>query len=124
MHSRQRLGVVLQLADAQELCAQWLLVAERCTRAVNCVTVARPAEDPADGLPGEPCCVLLDQANRVMTQSLHRQQALAGEEKNSIQDLLKGIAKLSTDTKAKELRDQLKKAFADGFDTAIVFTQY
>ncbi len=51
-------------------------------------------------------------------------QALAVEEKDSIQELLKGIAKLGSDTKAKEVRDQLKIAFEAGYDTAIVFTQY
>lgn len=51
-------------------------------------------------------------------------QALAAEEESSIQGLLKGIAKLGTDTKARELRDQLQRALADGYDSAIVFTQY
>jgi len=51
-------------------------------------------------------------------------KALGVEEESSIQDLLKGIAKLGTDTKAREVRDQLQSAFADGYDSAIVFTQY
>ena len=51
-------------------------------------------------------------------------KALGAEEEGSIQSLLKGIAKLGTDTKARELRDQLQRAVADGYDSAIVFTQY
>jgi SNF2 family DNA or RNA helicase len=51
-------------------------------------------------------------------------KALQVEEEPEIQTLLKSIAKLGTDTKAKELVRQLKKAFADGYDSAIVFTQY
>lgn len=51
-------------------------------------------------------------------------KALGVEEETSIQALLKGIAKLGTDTKARELRDQLRRAMADGYDSAIIFTQY
>ena len=36
----------------------------------------------------------------------------------------KSIAKLGTDTKAKKLVTQLKAAFSEGYDSAIVFTQY
>ena len=50
--------------------------------------------------------------------------ALQAEELTEIQLLLKAIAKLGTDTKAKELVTQLKAVFADGYDSAIVFTQY
>jgi hypothetical protein len=50
--------------------------------------------------------------------------SMDAEEEGSIQGLLKGIAKLGTDTKAKELLAQLRRAMADGFETAIVFTQY
>jgi len=51
-------------------------------------------------------------------------KALQSEEQTEIQSLLKSIAKLGTDTKAKELVTQLKAAFGDGYDSAIVFTQY
>jgi SNF2 family DNA or RNA helicase len=51
-------------------------------------------------------------------------KSLGTEEEASIQTLLKVIAKLGTDTKAREVRDQLKRALSDGYDSAIVFTQY
>src|SRR5271157_1820104 len=51
-------------------------------------------------------------------------EALAAEERSNIEDLLKQISKLATDSKARRLRDELKQAFADGYDSAIVFTQY
>ena len=50
--------------------------------------------------------------------------ALNVEEKGRIQDLLKKIAKLGTDTKARVLLEELQAALADGFTSAIVFTQY
>lgn len=52
------------------------------------------------------------------------EQALAGEERESIQALLKVIARLGTDSKAVRLIEELNAAFADGYDRAIVFTQY
>ena len=51
-------------------------------------------------------------------------EALVAEERSSIEDLLKQISKLGTDSKARRLRDELQQAFADGYDSAIVFTQY
>jgi SNF2 family DNA or RNA helicase len=51
-------------------------------------------------------------------------KSLGDEEEDSIQTLLKGIAKLGTDTKAREVTEQLKRALADGYDSAIIFTQY
>jgi len=51
-------------------------------------------------------------------------KSLGAEEEGSIQGLLKGIAKLGTDTKAREVRDQLQRAMAEGYDSAIIFTQY
>ncbi|HEX8341205.1 MAG TPA: helicase-related protein [Tepidisphaeraceae bacterium] len=51
-------------------------------------------------------------------------KALGAEEQTSIQTLLKGIAKLGTDTKAREVHDQLQHWLADKYDTAIIFTQY
>ncbi len=51
-------------------------------------------------------------------------KALQGEEETEIQTLLKSIAKLGTDTKAKELVTQLKAVFSDAYGSAIVFTQY
>jgi SNF2 family DNA or RNA helicase len=52
------------------------------------------------------------------------QKALAVEQRESIQGLLKQIAKLGTDTKALKLIEELEAAFADGYEGAIVFTQY
>ena len=46
------------------------------------------------------------------------------EERESIQSLLKSISKLGTDSKALRLVEELKTAFADGYDKAIIFTQY
>ena len=64
----------------------------------------------------------------VMSGEEARELALSSlqvEEKGRINALLKGIAQLSgTDSKAKELEAQLRTAFSDGYDSAIVFTQY
>ena len=49
---------------------------------------------------------------------------LVAEERSDIQGLLRMIAQLGTDSKAKRLRDELKYAFNEGYDSAIVFTQY
>jgi hypothetical protein len=46
------------------------------------------------------------------------------EEHQRINDLLRGIAKLNTDTKACKLHAELVSVFSDGYDSAIVFTQY
>jgi ERCC4-related helicase len=51
-------------------------------------------------------------------------EALVAEERSDIEELLKQISKLGTDSKAKRLRDELRQAFADGYDSAIVFSQY
>jgi ERCC4-related helicase len=51
-------------------------------------------------------------------------EALAAEERSDIEDLLKQISQLGTDSKARRLRDELQQAFVDGYDSAIVFTQY
>ncbi len=60
-----------------------------------------------------------EEASELATSSLQV------EEKARINALLKGIAQLSgTDSKAKELKSQMQTAFADGYDSAIVFTQY
>jgi SNF2 family DNA or RNA helicase len=50
--------------------------------------------------------------------------ALSVEERGRIQELLKGIAKLGTDSKARMLVERLKQVFAEGYDSALVFTQY
>ena len=50
--------------------------------------------------------------------------ALKVEEKDRIQGLLKMIARLGTDTKARVLVDELQAVFADGYTSALVFTQY
>ncbi len=46
------------------------------------------------------------------------------QERQAIVDLLRRIAKLGTDSKARHLKDELEQAFADDYDSAIVFTQY
>jgi SNF2 family DNA or RNA helicase len=51
-------------------------------------------------------------------------EALAVEERSRIQELLKAVARLGTDTKALRLVHELKTVLASGYDTAIVFTQY
>jgi len=51
-------------------------------------------------------------------------EALMAEERGTIQGLLKQIAKVGANTKAKRLTMELESAWADGFDSAIVFTQY
>jgi len=52
------------------------------------------------------------------------QKALTVEERGRIQELLKAIAKLGTDTKAKKLVEWLKGVLGQEYDSAIVFTQY
>jgi hypothetical protein len=51
-------------------------------------------------------------------------RGLVAEERESIQGLLKKIAKLGTDTKVRRLEAEIEQAFTDGFHSAIVFTQY
>ncbi len=51
-------------------------------------------------------------------------ESLEAEERTTIRDLLKAIAKIGTNTKARALKAELEKAFADGYDSAIIFTQY
>jgi superfamily II DNA/RNA helicase len=46
------------------------------------------------------------------------------EERDRINDLLKRIAQLGTDSKARRLKSELEACLSDGFDSAIVFTQY
>ncbi len=50
--------------------------------------------------------------------------ALDFEQRESIQQLLKSIAKLGTDSKALRLIKELQEAFSAGYGGAIVFTQY
>ena len=45
-------------------------------------------------------------------------------ERERIHDLLRRIAQLGTDSKARRLKVELEACLADGFDSAIVFTQY
>jgi superfamily II DNA or RNA helicase len=52
------------------------------------------------------------------------QAALVVEEQQSIKDLLKQIAKVGANTKGRVLVEELGKAWEDGYDSAIVFTQY
>jgi SNF2 family DNA or RNA helicase len=53
-----------------------------------------------------------------------KRDALLVEEKDAIVELLGRIAKLPTDTKARVLVENLESAFAAGYTSAIVFTQY
>ena len=46
------------------------------------------------------------------------------EEESRIKDLLRSIAKLNTDTKARRLKAELVSVFTNGNDSALVFTQY
>lgn len=46
------------------------------------------------------------------------------EERDRINDLLRRIAQLATDSKARRLKSELEACLADGFDSAIIFTQY
>ncbi len=54
----------------------------------------------------------------------YEREALKVEEREEILKLLRGIAKLGTDTKALKLLDKLNDAFQAGYDSALVFTQY
>lgn len=54
----------------------------------------------------------------------YEREALKVEEREEILALLRGIAKLGTDTKALRLLDKLKDAFQEGYDSALIFTQY
>jgi Helicase conserved C-terminal domain len=46
------------------------------------------------------------------------------EERDRINDLLRRIAQLGTDSKARRLKSELEACIDDGYDSAIVFTQY
>ena len=46
------------------------------------------------------------------------------DERDRINDLLRRIAQLGTDSKARRLKIELETCLADGFDSMIVFTQY
>jgi hypothetical protein len=46
------------------------------------------------------------------------------EERDRINDLLRRIARLGTDSKARRLKSELETCLKDGFDSLIVFTQY
>ena len=56
-------------------------------------------------------------------ESLAR-ESLVDEEKTTIRDLLKAVARIGTNTKARTLKAELADAFAAGYDSAIIFTQY
>lgn len=51
-------------------------------------------------------------------------RGLVAEERQTIQGLLKKIAQLGVDSKARRLREEVQRAFDDGYGSAIVFTQY
>ena len=56
-------------------------------------------------------------------ESLAR-ESLAAEERITIQDLLRNIARIGSNTKAKALKAELDRAFSEDYDSAIIFTQY
>ena len=51
-------------------------------------------------------------------------ESLEAEERTTVLDLLKKIAKIGTNTKARTLKTELDASAADGYDSAIIFTQY
>jgi hypothetical protein len=51
-------------------------------------------------------------------------RGLVADERASIQGLLKRIAQLGIDIKARRLKEEVERALADGYRSAIVFTQY
>lgn len=66
-------------------------------------------------------------ADEIMTGEDARglaQEALAFEEQSAIKALLRDIGQINVDSKAKKLISELKLALTDGFDSAIVFTQF
>jgi SNF2 family DNA or RNA helicase len=66
-------------------------------------------------------------ADDVMTAEEARdlaQEALGFEEKESINNLLRDISKINVDSKSKRLITELKATLSDGYDSAIVFTQF
>ncbi len=65
-----------------------------------------------------------DEVQDVDDASELTQDGLLAQEREAILGLLKRGGKLGTDTKAKRLKAELVQAFADGYDSAIVFTQY
>jgi ERCC4-related helicase len=66
-----------------------------------------------------------EQVDEVMdTDDATATAELVREEHESIRGLLKAIAKVGTNTKARVLVEQLEMARADGYESAIVFTQY
>ncbi len=50
--------------------------------------------------------------------------AETANERDRINDLLRRIAQLGTDSKARRLKSELESCLADGFDSIILFTQY
>jgi hypothetical protein len=62
-----------------------------------------------------------EDATNLSAQALNSQ--IDGE-RERIHGLLRDIAKLGTDSKARKLKSELESCVADGFDSAIVFTQY
>lgn len=62
-----------------------------------------------------------DDVSNLEVQSLTSQ---AEAERSRINDLLRDIAKLGTDSKARKLKSELETCLAENFDSAIVFTQY
>ena len=66
-------------------------------------------------------------ADEVMDQEdaeVLARESLEDEERTTIRDLLKKIAKIGTNTKARALKAELEKAFSEEYDSAIIFTQY
>jgi len=96
----------------------------RCTlnnRLAELADAAREVEvDEADVSQDELAGEVMDRAEAAALVAQARHEG----ERESIQRLLKQIAKLGTDSKARRLKMELEDAFAAGYDSAIVFTQY
>ena len=66
----------------------------------------------------------IDEAMDTDDAEVLARDSLEDEEKSTISDLLKAIAKVGTNTKARKLKSELDDAFASGYDSVIIFTQY
>ena len=115
---------VMDAEEAAEIAHQGLVVEERSSiqsllkriapsarqmvRAV--LSVHDRSQPPSDPILGEPA-----QTGSPRPRSLPR-RAPSGERLR--------IATLSTDTKVRKLREEIERAFAEGYHSAIVFTQY
>jgi len=66
----------------------------------------------------------VDEAMSAEDAATMAEDALAFEETASIKALLRDISRINVDSKARRLITELKAVLADGYDSAIVFTQF